>query len=149
MLAAGCADPASGSGPDGQLRTATLWTTPAELHAGDELILYGEDFGVPAENVVTFNGNDAVRTFKAGSNDALLILDVPPLSFLGSEEPVTVSVSNPRWFASAQITVKKFQSTIPSGSLGVENSLVITVRSATEPATDYVVLNQRVVPVAP
>jgi hypothetical protein len=109
------APPALDAAPTFAIRGAT----PSELTVGDELVIYGQGFGAPAENVVTFNGSDAVRAFKPGSNDNLLLLDIPALSFLGSETPVLVAISNPRGFATAQITVKRYQQTIPTGELGV------------------------------
>ncbi|HKB40005.1 MAG TPA: hypothetical protein VKD72_26450, partial [Gemmataceae bacterium] len=91
----------------------------SDLNIGDELRIFGVNFGLPSENVVTFNGSNAVTQFKAGSNDTLLILDVPPLSFLGDSQIYQVAVSDPRGFDQKPLTVHKPQATVPSGTLQV------------------------------
>jgi hypothetical protein len=98
--------------------TEILLMAPHDVHAGDELFIYGRGFGDPAQAVVTL-GAEIVRTFKAGSNDSVLILEVPPVSFLVDPSDVTVDVSTPNGFASGSITLHQYVPTVPSGALAV------------------------------
>lgn len=102
-------------GAGGNLAIINLSAT--DLSIGDELRIFGVNFGLPSENVVTFNGQNPTRQFKAGSSDTLLVLDVPPLSFLGDTQLFDVAVSDPRGFDKRQLTVRKPVQTVPSGTL--------------------------------
>jgi hypothetical protein len=99
--------------------TEILLVAPHDVHAGDELFIYGRGFGDPAQAVVTFDGGEAVRTFKAGSNDSVLIVEVPPISLLVYPSDVTVDVSTPNGSASGSITLHQEVPTVPNGSLAI------------------------------
>ena len=102
-------------GAGGSLAIVSL--SASDLNLGDELRIFGVNFGLPSENVVTFSGLEAVSQFKPGSNDKLLILDVPALSFLGDVQVFEVEVSNPRGFGSKSLTVHKPAPTLPGGTV--------------------------------
>lgn len=93
---------------------------PTDVTQGQELRIFGVNFGLPVENTVTFDSGNPVNQFKAGSNDKLLILDVPLGMTLSTDaQLVTVGVSSARGFDSRKITIRKAQATLPSGTLGV------------------------------
>src|SRR5687768_9695022 len=62
-------------GSGGNLAIISL--SASSLAIGEELRIFGANFGLPAENVVSFNGQNPIRQFKAGSSDTLLIFDIP------------------------------------------------------------------------
>ncbi len=95
---------------------------PASVRMGDELRIIGKNFGLPAQNVVTMDGA-TVTQFKAGSNDGLLIFDVPAVQGVPQQgKTVTLTLSNAKGFASTTILLLPFQPTIPTGSLVVSMS---------------------------
>ncbi|HEX8112938.1 MAG TPA: hypothetical protein VF516_34640 [Kofleriaceae bacterium] len=98
---------------------AIISLSASDLDIGAELRIFGVNFGLPSENVVTFDGQNPVRQFKPGSGDKLLILDVPPLSFSGDARVFQVTVSNPRGFDQKLLTVHMPKLTIPTGTLTV------------------------------
>ena len=92
---------------------------PTDLHFGEELRVFGVNFGVPSENQVTFDNGFAVNQFKAGSNDRLLILNVPVMTLPSDSKLVTVAVSSVRGYDFRQITIRKPEVVIPAGTLAV------------------------------
>jgi hypothetical protein len=87
------------------------------FHIGDELRIIGQGFGVPALNTVLFDGTARVNVFKTGSNDNLLILDIPGLSLPAGGKAVTLSVSNNRGFAQTSFNLLAAVPTVPNGQL--------------------------------
>lgn len=98
---------------------AILQMSPTDLTQGDELRIYGLNFGLPSENTVTFNSANPTNQFKAGSGDTLLILDVPLFSLASDAQLVNVAVSSARGSDFRQITIRKPQATLPGGTLAV------------------------------
>ncbi len=98
---------------------AILLIEPNDVAVGDEIRIHGVNFGVPSENSVTFDSAFPTNTFKAGSNDNLLILDVPLIPLSGDSKVVTVAASSVRGQDSRQITIRSPVATIPSGTIGV------------------------------
>jgi hypothetical protein len=86
-------------------------------HIGSELRVVGQGFGIPALNTVLFDGISRVSTFKAGSNDNLLILDIPTFVIPSQGKVVTMSVSNATGFAQVNFTLLPPVVTVPTGQL--------------------------------
>lgn len=86
-------------------------------HVGDELRIVGQGFGITALNTVTFDGTTRVNTFKTGSNDNLLIIDIPNLTLPAQGKQVTLSVSNNAGFAQTSFTLLPAVATVPTGQL--------------------------------
>lgn len=73
------------------------------LRMGTELRLIGRNFGIPALNQVNINGTP-VTGFKTGSNDTLLIFDIPNVQGMPQQGgTATINLSNSNGFASATI----------------------------------------------
>ncbi len=94
------------------------------LHMGDELRVLGQNFGLPAQVVVTI---DSARvdgsSFKAGSGDGILIFDIPAIQGVPAQgKLVTLTVANSKGQASITFTVFPFQVSIPTGQLFVNLS---------------------------
>ncbi|HMF96397.1 MAG TPA: hypothetical protein VKE96_18980 [Vicinamibacterales bacterium] len=101
-------------------KLSILQMDPTDVTLGQELRIYGVNFGVPAENTVTFDAANPTNQFKPGSSGGLLILDVPlTLSLVSDAQTVTVAVSSARGYDFRQITIRKPQATLPSGTLAV------------------------------
>jgi hypothetical protein len=92
---------------------------PTDLHFGEELRIFGVNFGVPSENQVTFDNGFAVNQFKTGSNDRMLILNVPVMTLLLDSKLVTVAVSSVRGYDFRQITIRKPEVVVPAGTLAI------------------------------
>lgn len=101
-------------------KLAVLQMDPTDVTQGQELRIYGINFGLPAENTVTFDAANPTNQYKSGSGDRLLILGVPITMTLASDSQlVTVAVSSVRGYDFKQITIRKPQATLPSGTLAV------------------------------
>jgi hypothetical protein len=104
-------------GANGKVHISRI--VPAEVVPGDVIQIIGVNFGLPTENVVTFDGGNPV--IPTSGNDKLLTVVVPSID-LGNaaSKSVTVAVSSSaRGFDSAAITVDAIQTTIPSGKVTV------------------------------
>lgn len=103
-------------GADGKIRI--LQITPSDAVIGDQLQIIGLNFGLPTDNIVSFDGgNSQVPT----GNDQRLFVTVPPVN-LGNaaSKMVTVGVTNnTRGFDSWPITVRNIVPMIPGGRLTV------------------------------
>jgi hypothetical protein len=148
-IAAGCSAESpglvpdvAGRSPDAPVVDATLaptilWMAPEDLHNGDELFIYGKNFGDLSRTLVTFDGVSSVTTFIDGSNDTLLILRIPTVSLLHSpSRDVPVNVSTPHGSASGRITLRQVPITIPGGELAV--GLEAFPAGTITPGHDYV-----------
>lgn len=110
-------------GSDGKVAIDQI--SPTDVVIGDQIQIAGLNFGLPAENVISFDGGNSVTQFFAGSNDRLLILTVPQINIGNlASKLVTVTVANPRGSASKTINVQSIQPTIPGGSIGVSPGLI-------------------------
>ncbi|HEY2903156.1 MAG TPA: hypothetical protein VGL59_21415 [Polyangia bacterium] len=105
-------------GSDGQLSISQI--VPSDVVVGDQIQIVGANFGLPSEDVVSFDGTTSVTKFLPGSNDKLLILAVPPISFGKlTTKSVPLVVSGARGSASNSITVHTTEATIPTGTITV------------------------------
>jgi hypothetical protein len=85
----------------------------------DELRIFGEGFGVPSLATVTIDDSHQVTTFKGGSSDKLLILDIPPFQVPDGGKLVNLTVSNARGAATTKFTLLPPVQRLPTGSLGI------------------------------
>jgi hypothetical protein len=93
---------------------------PTDVVVGDQIRITGTNFGVPAEDIVSFDGTTSVTKFLAGSSDRVLILTVPPVNLTGvTSRDVPVVVSGASGDASATVTVHAVQATLPNGTITV------------------------------
>lgn len=94
---------------------------PLDLEIGKELHVVGVNFGLPADNAVSFDGIPASVIFKQPpSGDQMLVFDMPPITIAGASQSVVFTVGNVRsGYDSRQITVRKAAPTIPDGSTAV------------------------------
>jgi hypothetical protein len=138
VLATGCvADSALHPAPDATLAPTILWLGPQDLHSGDELLIYGQNFGDLSSTLVTFDGRSSVNTFRAGSNNTLLVVQIPTVNLDNStSREVTVTVSTPHGSASGAITLHQIPITIPGGKLAV--GLEAYPAGTVTPGHDYV-----------
>lgn len=118
--------------------TITGLSPSVPVPMGSELRVFGKNFGLPTLNVVTVDGNP-VSLFKAGSNDALLIFDVPAVQGVPQQggKLVTLTISNQHGFASTTFTVVQALPTIPQGNLFVTYSQAPT-EAQLNPGNSYI-----------
>jgi hypothetical protein len=102
-------------GSGGQLSVSFM--EPVDLQLGDTLRIHGLNFGLPAENTVTFDGGTPFSQFQAGSSDRLLILTIPNLVFSGDSHLFTVAVTSSRGSDSRQIMVRQAPVTRVQGTV--------------------------------
>lgn len=89
------------------------------IRTGDEMTILGRNFGTPDENVLRIAGVQ-VTQFKPGSDDTVLILDVPPIAGLSPNgQVVTLTLSNPRGFVSEEIFLQPGTSSILTASFNI------------------------------
>ncbi len=87
------------------------------VRMGTELRLIGRNFGIPALNQVNINGTP-VTGFKTGSNDTLLIFDIPNVQGIPLQgQTATINLSNSNGFATATIFLLPGQPVLPTGQL--------------------------------
>lgn len=109
------------------------------VETGDEMTLIGRNFGVSDENTVHIAGV-RVRDFKTGSDDTVLIFDVPPIAGLAPEgDLVQLTLSNPRGFVSEDVFV------VPGAVDVLAATLTVTYQGQAEvgeltPGEDHVLL---------
>jgi hypothetical protein len=104
---------------------------------GEELRVVGRNFGTPAENTVFIDTSVQVSQFKLGSNDQLLIFDIPFVQNIPvSGRAVTLTVSNPRGFATTSFILAQPVATKPTGSLTVTRTG--SPSGDLDPGSDYV-----------
>lgn len=98
--------------------------TPSDtFRIGDELRIVGRNFGSPTENTVFIDTTVQVTKFKSGSDDKLLILDIPFVQNVPeSGRSVPLTITNPRGFASTSFILAQPQVTVPTGTLTVSLS---------------------------
>jgi len=106
--------------PGANGRLAITRIVPGDVVPGDPIQIVGVNFGLPFDNIVTFDGGSAV--VPSSGNDKLLNVVVPTVDLGGAKEKsVTVGVSGgARGFDSAPLTVRAIQATIPSGTIAVK-----------------------------
>ncbi|RSL17993.1 hypothetical protein EDE15_3546 [Edaphobacter aggregans] len=104
-------------GANGQLSITRI--VPTEVVIGDPIQIIGVNFGLPAQNIVTFDGGNSV--IPSSGNDKLLNVIVPTIDLGGAtQKSVSVGVSGgARGFDSAPLTVQAIQATIPAGTITV------------------------------
>lgn len=94
--------------------------TPTDtFHVGDEMRILGQGFGIPALNTVTFDNTARVATFKTGSSENLLIIDVPNLILPQQGKVVTMAVSNATGFAQTSFNLLPEVPKLPVGTISM------------------------------
>jgi hypothetical protein len=93
-----------------------------QYRVGDELRIFGSGFGVPTLNTVTVDDTKIVTTFKAGSSERLLIIDIPAIAVPDAGRKVNLSVTNSRGFASTSFLLLPAVATLPTGSISVSRT---------------------------
>lgn len=113
------------TGSPGPLITAILSqgvdiTTLPALHTNDPLEIFGQNFGFSrGAQYVSFNGLQNA-SFKQGSNDSLLLLNIPPtLTVDENGTPVTMLIGNGLGSVTRTITVKPPDVPITSDAVDV------------------------------
>ena len=103
---------------------------PSDIYQlGDELKIVGKNFSEPSQNTVFIDDTVQVNQFKAGSNNELLIIDIPFVRNISENgRSVMLKVSNPKDFASSSFILKRRVVTKPTGTL-----TVTLVQSPSEP----------------
>src|SRR6202140_1294487 len=104
-------------GANGKLAISRI--VPTDVVVGDPIQIIGVNFGIPSQNIVTFDGGNSV--VPSGGSDKLLNVTVPTVDLGGAaQKSVAVGVSGgTRGFDSAPVTVHAFQATIPVGTITV------------------------------
>jgi hypothetical protein len=104
-------------GADGKLHISRI--VPGEVVAGDPISIVGVNFGLPGENIVTFDGGNSV--VPTTGNDRVLNVIVPAIDTGGApSRTVTVAVSGGvRGFDTASLIIDAITATIPSGTISV------------------------------
>jgi IPT/TIG domain len=101
--------------------TLHISSIDSDVILGGTLTIRGVNFGLPTDNVVTFDsGNGVVPSAADGSNDQLIVVKVPLLPLTTDGQLVTVTVSNNRTGQdSRQVSMHQPAATKPTGSLSV------------------------------
>jgi IPT/TIG domain len=104
-------------GANGRLSISRI--VPSDAVVGDLIQIIGVNFGLPSDNIVTFDGGNSV--IPTSGNDRQLNVQIPALDLGGAtQKTVTVAVSGGvRGFDSASLTVHAVQATIPAGTITV------------------------------
>jgi hypothetical protein len=89
-------------------------------HIGDELRVFGRNFGDPGQDTVIIDGSATVNAFKQGSGDGLLIFDIPAVQGIPTEgRAVSLYVSTQKGSATTTFTLLPKPSSVPIGTLSV------------------------------
>ena len=104
-------------GANGKLAITRI--VPTDVVPGDPIQIIGVNFGLPSQNIVTFDGGNSV--VPSSGNDKLLSVVVPTVDLGGAtQKSVSVGVSGgTRGFDSAPVTIHAIQATIPAGTITV------------------------------
>ena len=122
-----------GAVPSGGPVVITQVVPAGPVRMGDELRLIGRSFGIPGLNSVNIN-NTPVTNFKSGSNDTLLIFDIPAVQGIPpAGQTVSVNLSNSNGFASATIFLLPGQPSLPTGQIFVAMAQPPTVPTVLSP----------------
>jgi hypothetical protein len=104
-------------GANGKLAISRI--VPNDVVLGDPIQIIGVNFGLPFQNIVTFDGGNSV--VPSSGNDKVLNVVVPTVDLGGAtQKTVSVGVSGgTRGFDSAPLTIHAIQATIPAGTITV------------------------------
>jgi hypothetical protein len=86
------------------------------LYMGSEMRIFGKGFGIPSLDTVIIDDTHRVTTFKAGSNDSMLILDIPVFVIPPTGKLVNLVVTDGRASANSSFTLRP---ALPTGVTGV------------------------------
>jgi hypothetical protein len=133
-----------GSAP-GAVQIIALTPANGNVQLGAELRVAGKNFGFVAGATVVYVDTTRIQTFKTGSNDQLLIFDVPATltNVPSTGRPAALTVSNQTTSAQAQLTV--FSSMQVQGNIDVnwQPLTPVTPQSNTPATFSNIVLRSR------
>ncbi len=95
--------------PGGGTVTITNLVPAPPLEAGKNLEIQGTNFGFSTGSTVVKFGDTQVNSFKLGSNDTALFINVPYLSDLGTGKDVILSISNGSAMTARVVRIRPLQ----------------------------------------